>query len=74
MNDQLTSFIRRHIFFTLSVIIVGFALLAIGEYYLYRQELHLNKMISEGFMQVKETQQQPVDLGGEGMMQDTMQK
>jgi len=56
MDKQLAQYIRNHIVFVTSVVIVGFTLLAAGEYYLYRQTMHLNRMISEGFMQVKSAQ------------------
>ncbi len=36
------------------IVIIAFVLLAAGEYYLYRQQLHVNKMVSEGLMQLKE--------------------
>jgi len=37
-----------------AIIIIAFLLLASGEYYLYRQIRYVNKMVSEGFMQVKD--------------------
>lgn len=43
------------------IVIIAFVLLAAGEYYLYRQQLHVNKMVSEGLMQLKEsTKSKPV--------------
>jgi len=57
MDKQLAQYIRHHIVFIAVLVIVGFTLLAVGEYYLYRQTMHLNKMISEGFMQVKSSQE-----------------
>jgi len=57
MDKQLAQYIRNHIFFVTSVVIVGFTLLVAGEYYLYRQTMHLNQMISEGFMQVRSSQE-----------------
>jgi len=37
-----------------TLIIIGFVLLGIGEYYLYRNQIKLNNMMSEGLMQIKE--------------------
>ncbi|MDP4011217.1 MAG: hypothetical protein Q8P72_03235 [Candidatus Roizmanbacteria bacterium] len=56
MDKQLARYIRNHIVFVTSVVIVGFTLLAAGEYYLYRQIMYINKMVSEGFMQIKSEQ------------------
>jgi hypothetical protein len=49
-----------------TICVLGFILLAAGEFYLYRQQMHLNKMISEGFMQLKEDNTMP-DENGEMM-------
>jgi len=57
MDKQLAQYIRHHIVFIAVLVIVGFSLLAAGEYYLYRQTMYLNKMISEGFMQLKSAQE-----------------
>lgn len=35
-------------------ILLVIVILAAGEYYLYRQQLHLNKMVSEGIFQLKQ--------------------
>ena len=37
MDKQLAQYIRHHIVFIAVLVIVGFTLLAVGEYYLYRQ-------------------------------------
>ena len=61
------------------LIVGGFILLAMGQYYLYRQQMHINKMVAEGLMQIKEVQNSqlmPDDLkegipeGSEGVMQE----
>ena len=68
MDKQLAQYIRHHIVFIAVLVIVGFTLLAAGEYYLYRQTMYLNKMISEGFMQVKSSQD--IDKVRDSEMQD----
>ena len=57
MDKQLAKYIRQHIVFVISVVVIGFVLLAVGEYYLNRQIMHVNKMVSEGFMQIKSVQE-----------------
>lgn len=72
VDKQLAQYIRNHIVFVTSVVIVGFTLLAVGEYYLYRQTMHLNKMISEGFMQVKANQMIEENQNSDEMENDTV--
>jgi|GEM_PF-2194184 len=74
MNKELAQYIRHHIVFVASVVIVGFTLLAAGEYYLYRQTMHLNQMISEGFMQVKSTQMVEEERHNDEIKNDTIMK
>ncbi len=57
MNNQLVDYIKKNITMVIAVMVVGFVLLVLGEFYLYRQQMYLNKMISEGFMQLKESQE-----------------
>lgn len=57
MEDQLAEYIRKHTLVITFVVLIGFIALAAGEFYLYRQQMYLNKMISEGFMQLKEQAQ-----------------
>lgn len=47
---------RRHHKKTKILVVIVFILLALGELFLYRKVMELNKMVSEGFMQVKESQ------------------
>ena len=54
MEHQLVSYIKKHTFTMAVLIVSGFFLLAMGELYLYRQQMQLKQMISECFMQVKE--------------------
>lgn len=57
MNDELFEYFRKHTVLITILIVGSFILLAAGEYYLYRQQMYLNKMFSEGLMQLKEMQQ-----------------
>ncbi len=41
------------------IVILGFLLLGIGEYYLYRKVMFVNQMVSEGLMQIKESVNPP---------------
>lgn len=54
MEEQIVSYIKKHTFTMAVLVITGFTILAIGEIYLYRQQMQVKQMISEGFMQVKE--------------------
>jgi len=56
MDKQLATYIRQHIVFVSTLLILGFLVLGAGEYYLYRQQMYLNQMISEGFMMVNTKQ------------------
>ncbi len=51
----MTNLEERYVKKLIVVVLVAFALLAAGEYYLYRQQLHINKMVSEGLIQLKES-------------------
>ena len=44
-----------------TISVLGFLLLAAGEFFLYRQQMHLNQMVSEGLMQLKEDHMIPAD-------------
>ncbi len=57
MNNQLVDYIKKNLTMVIAIMVVGFVLLVLGEFYLYRQQMYLNKMISEGFMQLKESQE-----------------
>lgn len=54
MEKDVANYIRKHTFSVMVVIITAFLLLAFGEFFLYRKTQELNKMISEGMMQIKE--------------------
>ena len=54
MEKDVVSYIRKHTFSVIVVVIAAFLLLAFGEYFLYRKTQELNRMVSEGMMQIKE--------------------
>lgn len=54
MEHQIVTYIKKHTFAMTVLIVSGFFLLAMGQLYLYKQQMQLKQMISEGFMQVKE--------------------
>ena len=56
MNDQIYHYVRKHTSMVTTLIILGFLLLGLGEYKLYRKQMQLSKMVSEGLMQIKEGQ------------------
>lgn len=51
--------IHRHTRLVTAVVVAIFLLLGAGEYYLYRQIMYLNRMVSEGLMQIKDEVKQP---------------
>lgn len=53
MDVKWTKYLHKHTRMITVIVIVVFLLLAGGEYYLYRQIMYLNRMVSEGFMQIK---------------------
>ena len=54
MEKDLVKYVRNHTFLVAALIIGAFLLLAFGEYFLYRKTQELNRMVSEGVMQIKE--------------------
>jgi len=56
MEKEISNYIRKHTTLIIMIVLVGFSLLAMGEYLLYRNQMKLNKMVSEGLMQIKEQQ------------------
>jgi len=59
MDKMIFSYIKTHTVLVLTVVVGVFLLLAGGEFILYRRMMQLNKMVSEGFMQVKESRGMP---------------
>ncbi len=53
MSEEIYRYVRKHTQLVTSVIVAAFIMLAAGEYYLYRQQMHLNQMLSEGLIQLK---------------------
>ena len=54
-NNNLTGHhLKEHTRFLTMAIIIAILILAAGEYYLFRKEMALNKMVSEGIFQLKE--------------------
>lgn len=52
--EEVNKYIKHHTLMIAFIITMAFAILYAGEIYLYRQTVYLNKMISEGLMQIKE--------------------
>ncbi len=55
MEQNIARYFKSHIMTMLIVILSCFLLLFLGEFFLYRKIMYLNQIISEGFMQIKET-------------------
>jgi len=54
MEDKINRYIKGHMMTMMIVVLTGFLILFLGEFMLYRKIMYVNKMVSEGFMQVKE--------------------
>ena len=55
MDESLTlHHLRHHTKKIALLILIAILILAAGEYYLYRQQVHIRSMVSEGLMQLKE--------------------
>ncbi len=59
LEEKIVRYIRHHTMTVTIVVILGFLLLAVGEYYLYRKIMYVNQMVSEGLMQIKESVKAP---------------
>lgn len=70
MEKDVVSYIRKHTFSVMVVVITAFLLLAFGEYFLYRKTQELNRMISEGMMQIKEGLKSEPELLDEIMFEE----
>lgn len=68
MNKELGNYFRRHTTLVTAIVIGSFLLLAMGEYLLYRRGMQLNKMVSEGLMQLKEGRKDQLYMRGGKMM------
>lgn len=66
MDHKWAKYLHEHTRMITTIVVAVFLLLAAGEYYLYRQIMYLNRMVSEGFMQMKtEQRQQPPQQNSE---------
>ena len=74
MEKDVTKYVRKHTLFVATLIVGAFLLLAFGEYYLYRKTKELNKMVSEGMMQIKEEIKNYPDLPDFEMMEEDLMK
>ncbi len=55
MDESLTHHhLRHHTKKIMLVVLLAILILAAGEIYLYRQQLHIKNMVSEGLIQLKE--------------------
>lgn len=59
MEEKIVRYIRHHTITVTMVVVLGFLLLGLGEYYLYRKVMYVNQMVSEGLMQIKESVKTP---------------
>lgn len=55
MNKAVFSYIKTHTLLIMTLVVGIFMILASGEYILYRRIMQLNRMVSEGLFQLKET-------------------
>ena len=74
MEKDLVKYVRNHTFLVAALIIGAFLLLAFGEYFLYRKTQELNRMVSEGVMQIKEEINEEPESLDKLMMQEEDQK
>lgn len=68
MTEDISKYLHKHTRAVTAVVVVVFLLLAAGEYYLYRQIMHVNRMVSEGLSQVKEEVKQSTMMRPTPMM------
>ena len=54
MDEKWAKYLHKHTRIVVVVVVLAVILLAAGEYYLFRKVGEINRMVSEGFMQVKE--------------------
>ncbi len=60
MNDEISKYVHKHTTVVVCLILIMFIVLTLGEIVLYRNEMKLNQMISEGLIQLKEAKVQVV--------------
>lgn len=71
MNDMAV-YIRKHTITVSFLIIVVLVALAAGEYLLYRNQMKLNMMLSEGLMQIKERINEPDEINPTTIQEEEM--
>jgi len=54
MEQKISQYIKGHMMTMMIVVLSSFLLLFLGEFFLYRKIMYLNRIISEGLMQIKE--------------------
>ena len=69
MDKVIFSYLRTHTLMILTLLATAFVILAAGEIVLYRNVMDLNRMLSEGLIQIKEDRQLVPSQGGtQGIM------
>lgn len=58
MEHKIVRYLRHHIMQVAILVLLSFIVLFLGEFYLFRQIKYVNKMVAEGFMQIKEASSQ----------------
>lgn len=54
MEKNINHYLKHHTLTITFVVFAAIIVLAAGEYFLFRKIMSVNKMVSEGFMQLKE--------------------
>jgi hypothetical protein len=54
MDDNIVHYVKKHGFLVTLLVASVFLVLVIGEVCLYRNQMKINQMLSEGLMQIKE--------------------
>ena len=54
MEHKISRYVKSHMMTMLVAVLSSFLLLFLGEFFLYRKIMYLNRIVSEGFMQIKE--------------------
>lgn len=54
MEKNIQHYLKHHTLIITFIVFSAIVILAAGEYFLYRKIMMVNKMVSEGLMQIKE--------------------
>lgn len=57
MEKNICHYLKHHTLIITFIVFSAIVILATGEYFLYRKIMLVNKMVSEGLMQIKEVNQ-----------------